>query len=126
MAKSGVYITGLREMTRAMEKAGVDVEELKGVMGDIAAEATRVMSPFIPTRSGALRTSARGNRAKGKAVVTIGKARVPYAGAINYGWPRRNIRAANFVAQTDAVMDTRVVEMLEKGWANIAERNGLS
>ena len=70
-AKSGVYIQGLREITRGMEKAGVDVEELKDVMGRIADEATRIMQPLIPKRSGALRASARGNRAKGKAVVTI-------------------------------------------------------
>lgn len=126
MAKSGVYITGLREITKAMEKAGVDVEELKDVMGGIATEATQVMQPFIPSRSGALRASARGNRAKGKAVVTIGKARTPYAGAINYGWPRRGIKPANFVARTDSIMDTRVVEMLEAGWAKIAERHGLT
>lgn len=126
MAGEGVYVTGLREITRAMEKAGVDVEELKDVMGDIASEATNVMQPLIPSRSGSLRASARGNRAKGKAVVTIGKARTPYAGAINYGWAKRGIKPSNFVSRTDSVMNTRVVEMLEAGWAEIAKRNGLT
>lgn len=126
MPSSGVYITGLREMTRAMEKAGVDVEELKDVMGDIATEATRVMQPYIPSKSGALRASARGNRAKGKAVVTIGKARTPYAAPIQWGWPRRNIKPARFVERTDEVMETKVVQMLEQGWTKIAERHGLT
>ncbi|GAB7003915.1 hypothetical protein JCM18899A_13870 [Nocardioides sp. AN3] len=126
MAKAGVYITGLREITRAMEKAGVDVEELKDVMGPIAAEAARVMEPFIPKRSGALRASARPNRAKGKAIVTIGKARTAYAAPIQWGWPRRNIRPARFVERTDAVMETKAPEMLEQGWAEIVERHGLA
>lgn len=126
MATQGVYISGLREITRAMEKAGVDVEELKDVMGRIATRATNVMQPYIPSKTGALRASARGNRAKGKAVVTIGKARTPYAAPIQWGWPRRNIKPARFVERTDAVMETEVVQMLEDGWSEIAERHGLA
>lgn len=127
MATTGVYVQGLREITRAMEKAGVELEDLKDVMGGIAAEAARVMAPFVPTGpTGRLRASVRGNRAKGKAVVTIGTARVPYAKPIQYGWPARNIKPARFVERTDEVMETRAVSMLEDGWGAIAERNGLT
>lgn len=126
MASGGVYIEGLRETTRAFEKAGVDVEELKEAMGRVASEAADTMQGFTPTRSGALRASVRGNRAKGKAVVTIGKARVPYAGPIAYGWAKRNIRPANFIPRTDQVMETRAPALLEQGWADIIERNGLA
>lgn len=122
----GVAVEGLRDLTRSLEQAGVEVDELKDVMGTIAAEAAETMRPFIPSRSGRLRGSARGNRAKGKAVVTVGSARVPYAQVINYGWPRRNIRPANFTERTDAVMEIRAVEILEDGWNAIAERHGLA
>lgn len=122
----GIHVAGLREITRGMERAGVEVEDLKDVMGGIAAEAARVMQGFIPKRSGRLRDSARGNRAKGKAIVTVGGARVPYARAIQYGWPAHHIKPARFVERTDDVMETRAVEMLEDGWATIAERNGLA
>jgi hypothetical protein len=125
MAKTGVYVQGLREITRAMEKAGVDVEELKDAMAAVADRATAVMRPLIPHRSGALRATARGNRAKGKAVVTIGRGRVRYAGPINYGWPKRNIRPANFTAKTDEVMEHEAPQLLEKGWNDIVERHGL-
>lgn len=121
-----VYVEGLREITRSMERAGVDVEELKDVMGAIASEATQTMLPFIPRRSGALRASARGNRAKGVARVTIGKARTPYAAPINWGWPKRGIRPADFTGKTDQVMEPRVMHMLEAGWNDIAERHGLT
>lgn len=123
---SGVYITGLREITRGMERAGVDVEDLKDVMGRVATEAADTMQPFVPARSGKLRASVRGNRAKGKAIVTIGTARVPYAAVIQYGWPRRGIRGAGFVEKTDRVMDTRAASILEAGWGEIAERHGLA
>lgn len=127
MGKSGLYVQGLREITRGFEKAGVDVEELKDVMGPIADEAVRVMKPFIPEKSKALQASARGNRAKGKAVVTIGRGKTArYAGPIQYGWKKRNIRPARFVERTDDVMETRAVQMLEDGWGEIAERHGLA
>jgi len=124
--KSGVYVSGLREITRGFEKAGVDVEELKDVMGKVASEAADSMQAFVPTRTGALRASVRGNRAKGKAVVTAGKARVPYAAPIQWGWAKRGIKPAKFVERTDDVMETRSVQILEQGWADIAERNGLA
>lgn len=120
-----VHVSGLREITRAMEKAGVDVEELKDAMGAVAAEAATTMQGFVPTRTGRLRGSVRGNRAKGKAIVTAGTARVPYAGAVQYGWPRRNIKPARYVERTDAVMDDRAAAILEAGWEEIANRNGL-
>ena len=123
---AGVYVNGLRDITRSLEAAGVDVEELKDVMGTVAAEAADTMRGFVPTRSGRLRDSVRGNRAKGKAVVSIGGARVPYASPIQYGWAARNIKPAHFIEKTDAVMETRAVQLLEDGWGAIAERHGLT
>lgn len=121
-----VHVEGLRELTRSLEQAGVDVDELKDVMGAVAAEAANVMTGFIPSRSGRLRGTVRGNRAKGKATVTIGSARVQYARVINYGWPARGIRAARFTEQTDTAMELKAVDMLEAGWNTIAERHGLT
>lgn len=143
MAFTGVYVEGLRDMTRSFEKAGVDVEELKDVMGDVAAEHATVLARLVPVGSpfvkgrrwslaggsrnpGALRASVRGNRAKGRALVTIGKARTKYAAAINYGWKRRGIRPVDYVGKADDVMGTRAVEMITDGWNKIAERNGLT
>lgn len=116
--KAGVYVSGLRETTRAMEKAGVEVDDLKDVMGSIAAEAADTMRGFIPTRTGRLRDSTRGNRAKGNATVTVGTKRVGYAWAVRRRHP--------FVERTDAAMAPRTVQLLEEGWARIAERNGLT
>ena len=124
--QTGVFIVGLREKVRALESAGVDAAELKEPMAEVAATAADVMQAFVPIRSGRLRKSVRGNRAKAKAVVTIGSARVPYAKPINYGWASRGIRPANYVAKTDDVMGTRAVEILDAGWSRIAERHGLT
>ena len=60
---AGLYVSGLRETTRALERAGVEVEELKEVMGAIATEGAQTMQGFLPRVSGRLVASTRGNRA---------------------------------------------------------------
>lgn len=111
----GTYVEGLRQTIKSLEALGVDLEDIKDSMAQIAAEAARVAAQHAPSDSGALRASIRGNRAKGKAVVTAGKARVPYAGAINYGWRARGIRGVGFMQAADRVVGPRAVEILEDG-----------
>lgn len=119
-------VTGLRQVVKGLLEIGVDLEDLKDAMAEVAKAATDVAQAAAPVRSGALRASIRGNRAKGKAVVTAGRARVPYAGAINYGWPKRGIRGVGFMQKADQVVGPRAVEMLEQGINRIIEEKGLS
>jgi hypothetical protein len=89
---TGVRVEGLNKTIKALQGFGVEVQDLKDVFSSIAKEGARLASSFAPVKSGRLAGTVRGNKAKNKAVVIAGKAKVPYAGAINYGWPRRNIR----------------------------------
>lgn len=121
-----IAVEGLRETVRNLQKAGVEIEDLKDVMGGIAAEASDIITADAPSKSGKLRQSVRGNRAKGKAVVISGRARVPYAGAINYGWRARNIEPARFMQAADKVMDEKAPEMLEQGISEMLEKIGFN
>jgi hypothetical protein len=67
---------------------------------------------------------ARGNRAKNKAVVNVGGARVRYAGPIFYGWPRHGIRAAGTIPRTDAVMADRAPLILDQELTRIFLKYG--
>lgn len=121
-----LHVTGLRETIRTLEQIGIEVADLKDVMGAIAARATEVMQPHIPLGpTGNLRRSARGNKAKGKAIVTVGKAAVQYAAVINYGSPKRGIRPADFTGKTDAVMDDEAARMFEAGINDLIKKRGL-
>lgn len=104
-----VKVDGLKELVRDLEKSGVQVADLKAAFGGIAAEARELASGFAPRRSGKLARSIRSSTAKNYATVSAGGSRVPYAGPINYGWPKRNITGAGFMQKADAAIRPRVL-----------------
>lgn len=120
-----VGVEGLSRLVRELQGLGLEVDDLKDVFARIAAEAVPVYQGFAPVRTGRLRGDFRGNRAKSKAVVRVGRASVPYAKVQNYGWPARNIAAQGFVARGDAVMQPRALLELESGIRTAIKRRGL-
>lgn len=78
-----VYVRGVRETVKALEQAGADAQDLKDVFikaGNIVQRATKV-----PQRTGKLAASIRITKAKNRAGIKAGGARVPYAVAISFG-----------------------------------------
>lgn len=110
---NGVRVEGLNKAVRALVHLGADVEDLKDGFAAIATKGAEIASNLAPKRSGKLAGTVRGNRAKNKAVVTAGRAKVKYAGPINYGWSRRGIRANRFMQRADEQLQPQAVEMLE-------------
>lgn len=121
----GVYVTGLRETVRGLERAGVEVNDLKDAMGSVAAEGARLVRGFTPVRTGRLAATVRGNRAKNKAVVTAGSKRVPWAGPQNYGWARKGIKAKQFMQRGDKSLQPRAVKLLEQGLEDAVRKAGI-
>lgn len=122
----GVRIENLRRVIKDLQTLGVEVDDLKEAFGSIASEAAEKAAQFAPKRTGRLAASVRGNKAKSKAVVTAGRARVPYAGAINYGWRKRGISPSEFMQRADAAMQDRAVQLLEDSINRAMSRRGLS
>ena len=125
LLSEGVQVEGLNRVVRDLQSLGLEIEDLKDAFGGIADEAARLASSFAPVRSGKLRASVRGNRAKNKALVSAGRARVPYAAPINYGWPRRNIQGAGFMQKADDRMRPRALALLEAAIEQSIRRRGL-
>lgn len=97
------------ELMRQFRKLGFKVSDLGEVFGEIAQEVTADAKSMAPHRSGRLASDIRPSKAKTRATVAVGRASVPYAGPINYGWARRGIgpsmfmnRAADTKAQSSA------------------------
>jgi hypothetical protein len=125
VSTGSVKVEGLNKTLTALQRFGVEAQDLKDVMAEIAAEGARLASSFAPKRSGRLAGTVRGNKAKAKAIVIAGRARVPYAGAINYGWRKRSIAPALFMQKADQQLAPRAVEMLEKGLDKVITKVGL-
>lgn len=125
VSSGSVKVDGLNKTLTALQRVGVEVADLKEAMGEIAAEGARLAARYAPVRSGNLRRTVRGNKAKAKAIVIAGRARVPYAGAINYGWHARGIRPALFMQRADAELAPRAVVMLTEGIDGAIKKAGL-
>ena len=121
----GVRVEGLNRLVRDLQSLGLEVDDLKEAFGDIAAEGASLASSFAPKRSGALAATVRGNRAKNKAVVAAGKARVKYAGAVNYGWPKRNIKPSSFMQKADERMRPKALQALDDALEQKIREKGL-
>ena len=123
----GFQVQGLARLTRDLQALGLEVDDLKDAFSTLAAEGAALASGFAPKRSGRLAASIRGNRAKSKAVVSAGRGKaVPYAGAINYGWPKRGISARGFMQEADARMRPKALQELEQAINRKIKERGLA
>lgn len=118
------YVEGLREAVRDLQALGVDLEDIKDAFAEIAAQGARIAADLAPHRSGKLAASIRGNRAKGKAIITAGRATVPYAGPVNYGWARRGIKADRFLQKADERIAPKAVDSLIKAIDDLITTRG--
>lgn len=121
-----VRIEGLNKMVRDLQALGLELDDLKDAFAGVAADGARLAAAFAPRRSGALAASVRGNRAKSKAVVAAGKARVPYAAVINYGWRKRRIGASRFMQRADEAMQPRALAELDRAIEQRIKAKGLA
>lgn len=94
----GVYVEGLATLTRTMRQAGVDISELKDASKAAGDIVTAAASALAPRRSGRLASSVRPSKLAAGVRVSVGKASVPYAGPIHWGWPARGITAQPFIS----------------------------
>lgn len=123
--RTGFEVQGLNQTVRDLEAVGVEVEDLKDAFQEISTQGAQVAASFAPEKSGDLRDDIRGNRAKNKAIITAGRARLRYAGPINYGWPARNIQPSGFMQKADEIVGPKAVQILEKEINETIQRKGL-
>lgn len=110
----GVRVEGLSSVVRNLQRMGVEVEDLRDAFARIAEEVKPDYQSVTPVKSGALRADYRTSKTKGKANLYVGRASIPYAGPINYGWPARNIAPRNFVARGDEIAAPKASRSLEE------------
>ena len=94
-----IHITGVKEFVAKARKAG-DRDSLAAVKAgnkegaEIVAKEAKVL---VPKRSGKLGRSIRANASIKRGVVAAGRASLPYAGPIHFGWKAHNITPQPFI-----------------------------
>lgn len=91
MARALVQVEGLRELRRRLRRIDGGLAQLKTVNKATADYIASAARPGTPHRTGRLAASLRTSGTNRAGVIRAGTARVPYAGPIHWGWPRRNI-----------------------------------
>lgn len=93
---NGIKVVGLRKALKSLQEIGVPKEEIKEAnsrAGDLVLNAAR---PLVPVQSGRLVGTLRASKSLNKVTVSAGRASVPYANPIHWGWFKRNIKPQPF------------------------------
>jgi hypothetical protein len=106
-----IDIVGLNSLVRDLRKAQPElVAEVKAANLEAAELVTQQAKFLVPERSGKLKASLRASGTNRAGIVRAGKAAVPYAGPIHFGWPKRNIKPQPFIYEA---LDKRIGEVLD-------------
>lgn len=122
MAGAGVKVEGGRQLRRTLKRAGADLDDMKAVNAAVAQMVAAAAAAAAPHRTGALASTVRGNRAQSRATVSAGRAKVPYAGPIHWGWPARGIAGQPFIADTAQATEPRWTAMYAQGVERIISK----
>ena len=97
MAEETISIQGVKEVTDSLNKLSRDLKSNTALNKELSTTLSQKASAMAPKATGALASSVVGNPSAEKAQIIAGSAAVPYAGVIEYGWPKRNITAQPYL-----------------------------
>lgn len=104
MPKPLVRVEGAAQLRKTMKAAGADLADLAAVNKRTAAKVATTAGGTVPRRTGMLGATIRPAGTRTAAIVRAGKASVPYAAVIEFGWPGHHIEPQPYV--TSAAHDT--------------------
>ena len=114
-----IRVEGIDKLRRALVKLDEAAKEDFKAAGKTAAEIVeRQARSEVPVRSGDLKNTIRSSGQQRGGVVSAGRAKVPYAGPIHFGWGRRRIHPNPFLYRA---ADKRVDEVTEAYLAQVYE-----
>lgn len=122
MAGARIQVEGARELRAALKQAGDDASDLKDVhreVGDLVVTEAKAIGPKL---TGRLTGSGRATRNKTSAIVKFGKADIPYAGVIHFGWPAHSITPNPFVYDALDHRRDEVIKAYEAGVKKITDQ----
>jgi len=106
-------VEGGPRFRRTLKQAGIDLKNLRNVHRSVGTLVAVAAAAFAPRRSGRLAGNIRAGATQKAAIVRAGGARLPYAGPIHWGWPKRNITANPFITQAAQQTEPRWIAVYQ-------------
>lgn len=126
MRNVGLEVTGARELRRTLRAAGDDLSDLKEAHRESAHIAAGGTQQHTPTRTGRLRGSVRSSGTLTAGIIRAGRASVPYANPIHWGWPAHHIKAQPYATEGSRATEPRWTVVFETALNNaLAKVKGL-
>ena len=122
MSKPIMRVDGARQLRATMKAAGADLSDLNAVNKRTASLVSAEAVGRSPRRSGALAATVRPAGTRTAAIVRAGRASVPYANVIEFGWPARGIEAQPFVYEAAQAKEPQWTSFYEGEIAKIVDR----
>ncbi len=122
MAAGAITVEGAKQVRAGLKRAGLDVDDLKAAHKAVADMIVERSDSRAPRRSGALAADVRAAGTAREAIVRVGRARVPYAGPIHWGWPKRNIAPNPWLWTTARNLEDRELSMYLDALQKIIDR----
>lgn len=92
MAAGVVQVRGLGKFTRALRKAGVEIQDLKAANTRVGVVVVHAAQPITPHRTGALAGTIRPAERRSGVIVRAGGGRVKYARYVEFGTTKMSAR----------------------------------
>ena len=90
-----VKLENAREVRRAIRRLQGDLSALGPLNEQVALIVMRYAKSMAPRRTGTLAGDMRAAKTRARASIRMGRARVPYAGPVHWGWPTRPEHSAD-------------------------------
>lgn len=119
---ASVRVEGLSQLRRQLKQLEVDTADLKDAHAAVASTVAHAAANRAKRRTGRMAASVRGNRAVGKATVTVGGAALPYVPPIYYGWPAHGIEGDPFVVDAAQETEQAWLPLYEHALADVVDR----
>lgn len=101
-----IKVEGLRDTIKDLQALGAEKQDFVDINLEAAEILMSAARPLVPVRSGKLLGTMRASKTVQYAQVQLGKAKVPYAAPIHYGWYydrnnfiKKNIKPNPFLAK---------------------------
>ena len=118
MAEASITVKGVEEVKSSLNKFVNDIENTSDVISTLGKTIAGKASAIAPQQTGKLAASVSSKFENGTLQVYAGNESVPYAGVIEYGWPKHNISAQPYlrpaVYDNMGMIEQKYNEQIEK------------